>query len=150
MLVRKVKRKTRNFEASLCGSLYSTFKTSFYHAFYNKRLRGLFTDQFVRSKSTCSFKAVWTHLVSTLFVQMALKAVKTHLNEQVMIFAEFILNDCQAIKKLRSHEYKYILVVKNKHFEYPSQVLCRKIQNYKLCYVITHVTSYYVGAPICI
>ena len=29
VLVRKVKGKPRNFEANLCGSLYSTFKTSF-------------------------------------------------------------------------------------------------------------------------
>ena len=29
MLVHKVKGKSRNFEANLCGSLYTTFKTSF-------------------------------------------------------------------------------------------------------------------------
>ena len=29
VLVRKVKAKPRNFKACLCGSLYSTFKTSF-------------------------------------------------------------------------------------------------------------------------
>ena len=29
VLVRRVKGKPRNFEANLCGSLYSTFKTSF-------------------------------------------------------------------------------------------------------------------------
>ena len=29
VLVRKVKGKPRNFQANLCGSLYSTFKTSF-------------------------------------------------------------------------------------------------------------------------
>ena len=29
VLVRKVKGKPRNFEANLCGSLYSSFKTSF-------------------------------------------------------------------------------------------------------------------------
>ena len=29
VLVRKVKGKPRNFEANVCGSLYSTFKTSF-------------------------------------------------------------------------------------------------------------------------
>ena len=43
------KRKPRNFEAYLCGSLYSTFKTSFQpHAFYNKRLQTLFKDQLDR------------------------------------------------------------------------------------------------------
>ena len=55
--VRKVKGKTCNFEANVCGSLYSTFKTSFYpYAFYNKRLQTLFKDQLHRSKATCSFK----------------------------------------------------------------------------------------------
>ena len=29
VLVRKVKEKPRNLKANLCGSLYSTFKTSF-------------------------------------------------------------------------------------------------------------------------
>ena len=29
LLVRKVKGKPRNFEVNVCGSLYSTFKTSF-------------------------------------------------------------------------------------------------------------------------
>ena len=29
VLVRKAKGKPRNFEANVCGSLYSTFKTSF-------------------------------------------------------------------------------------------------------------------------
>ena len=54
----EVTRKLPNFVACLCGSLYSTFKTSFYpHAFHNKRLQTLFnTDQLVRSKATCSFK----------------------------------------------------------------------------------------------
>ena len=31
VLVRKVKGKQRHFEANLCGSLFSTFKTSFYN-----------------------------------------------------------------------------------------------------------------------
>ena len=40
LLVRKVKGKPRNFEANLCGLLYSTFKTSFQpYALYNKRLQ---------------------------------------------------------------------------------------------------------------
>ena len=57
MLVRPVKGQPRNFEANLCGSLYSTFKTSFQpYAFYKKRLQTLFIDQLVRSKATCSFK----------------------------------------------------------------------------------------------
>ena len=52
VLVRRVKGKPRNFEACLCGSLYSTFKRSFYpYAFYNKRLQTLFIDQLVRSKT---------------------------------------------------------------------------------------------------
>ena len=56
VLVRAVKGKPRNFEANLCGSLYSTFKTSFQpYAFYNKQLT-LFIDQLVQSKATCSFK----------------------------------------------------------------------------------------------
>ena len=50
------KGKPCNFEANLCGSLYSTFKTSFQpYAFYNKQLQTLFIDQLVRSKATCSF-----------------------------------------------------------------------------------------------
>ena len=57
VLVDKVKGKPRNFEAYLCGSLYSAFKTSFQpYAFYNKRLKMLFKDQLDRSKATCSFK----------------------------------------------------------------------------------------------
>ena len=56
MGVRKVKGKPRNFEANLCGSFYSTFKTSFQsYAFYNKRLQTLFIHQLDRSKATCSF-----------------------------------------------------------------------------------------------
>ena len=56
VLVRRVKGKPRNFAANLCGSLYSTFKTSFYpYAFYNKRLQTLFIDQLDWSKATCSF-----------------------------------------------------------------------------------------------
>ena len=35
--VRRVKGKPRNLEVNVCGSLYSTFKRSFYpYAFYNK------------------------------------------------------------------------------------------------------------------
>ena len=42
-LVRKVKGKPRNFEACLCGSLYSTFKTSFQpNAFYKKTVTNAF------------------------------------------------------------------------------------------------------------
>ena len=38
VLVCKVKGKSRNFEANVCESLYSTFKSSFEpYAFYNKR-----------------------------------------------------------------------------------------------------------------
>ena len=58
VLVDEVKGKPCNFEACLCGSLYSTFTTSFYpYAFYNKRLQTLFKDQLDRSKATCSFNA---------------------------------------------------------------------------------------------
>ena len=55
---RRGKRKTRNFQAYLCGSLYSTYKYIFFqpHAFYNKWLQTLFKDQLDRSKATCSFK----------------------------------------------------------------------------------------------
>ena len=54
VLVRKVKGKPGNFEANVCGSQYSTFKTSIYpYAFYNKGLQTLFKDQLDRS--TCSF-----------------------------------------------------------------------------------------------
>ena len=57
LLVGEVKGKPCNFEACLCGSLYSTFTTSFYpYAFYKKRLQTLFKDQLDRSKATCSFK----------------------------------------------------------------------------------------------
>ena len=57
VLVDEVKGKPCNFEACLCGSLYSTFKTSIYpYAFYKKRLQTLFKDQLDRSKATCSFK----------------------------------------------------------------------------------------------
>ena len=59
VLVDEVKGKPCNFEACLCGSLYSTFTTSFYpYAFYNKRLQMLFKDQLDRSKATCSFQAI--------------------------------------------------------------------------------------------
>ena len=64
MLVCKVKGKPRNFEANLCGSLYSTFKTSFQpYAFYEKWLQTLFIDQLVRSKAMCSFNSFWLHIV---------------------------------------------------------------------------------------
>ena len=56
VLVDEVRGKPCNFEACLCGSLYSTFTTSFYlYAFYKKRLQTLFKDQLDRSKATCSF-----------------------------------------------------------------------------------------------
>ena len=43
VLVRKVKGKPRNFEANLCGPLYSTFKTSFQpYAFYKKTVTNAF------------------------------------------------------------------------------------------------------------
>ena len=47
VLVRKVKRKPRNFEEYLSGTLYSTFKLSFQpiYAFHNKRFQTLFMDQ---------------------------------------------------------------------------------------------------------
>jgi hypothetical protein len=52
VLVRQVKRKPRNFEANLCGSLYVNFLKSFQpYAFYNKLLQTLFIDQLVRSKA---------------------------------------------------------------------------------------------------
>ena len=51
VLVDEVKGKMCNFEACLCGSLYSTFTASFYpYTFYNK------LDQLDRSKATGSFK----------------------------------------------------------------------------------------------
>ena len=56
VLVEEVKGKLCNFEECLCGTLYSTFKTSFYpYAFYNKRLQTLFKDQLDRCKAMCSF-----------------------------------------------------------------------------------------------
>ena len=74
VLVRKVTGKPRNFEANLCGSLYSTFKSSFWpYAFYNKWSQTLFKDQLDRSKATCSFnhcfvlrmgrKSRWSHVL---------------------------------------------------------------------------------------
>ena len=57
VLVDEVKGKPCNFEACMCGSLYSTFKTSFQpYAFDNKRLLMLFKDQLDRSTATCSLK----------------------------------------------------------------------------------------------
>ena len=51
-----VKGKPCNFEAYLCGSLYSTFKLSIQpFVFHNKRFRKLFKDQLDQSKATCSF-----------------------------------------------------------------------------------------------
>ena len=59
VLVDEVKRKLCNFEACFCGSLYSTFTTSFYsYAFHKKQLQTLFKDQLDRSKATCSFNCV--------------------------------------------------------------------------------------------
>ena len=53
----KVKGKSCNFEAYLCGSLYFTFKTSFQpYAFYSKQLQALFKDHLDRPKATGSFK----------------------------------------------------------------------------------------------
>ena len=46
VLVDEVKGKPCIFEACLCGSLYSTFTTSFQpYAFYKKGLQTLFIDQ---------------------------------------------------------------------------------------------------------
>ena len=57
VLVDEVKEKPCNFETCLCGSLYSTFTTSFYqYAFHKKWLQTLSKDQLDRSKATCSFK----------------------------------------------------------------------------------------------
>ena len=52
VFVDDVKGQPCNFEACLCGSLYSTFTT---YAFYNKRFQTLCIDQLVRSKAMCSF-----------------------------------------------------------------------------------------------
>ena len=55
-LVDEVKGNPCNFEACLCGSLYSTFTPSFYpNASYNKRLETLSKDQLDRSEVTCYF-----------------------------------------------------------------------------------------------
>ena len=52
VLFRNVKGKTCNFEANLCGSLYSTFELSIVpYAFHNKRVQMLFNDRPVRSKA---------------------------------------------------------------------------------------------------
>ena len=59
VLFRNVKGKPCNFEANLCGSLYSTFELSIVpYAFHNKRVQMLFNDRPVRSKATCSFKRI--------------------------------------------------------------------------------------------
>ena len=66
--IRKVKGKPRNFEANVCGSLYSTFEhlpkhmhfiTNGYKRFPKKQLN--------RSKATCSFSAlhIWQHRLYT-------------------------------------------------------------------------------------
>ena len=71
MLVRKVKGKPRNLEANVCGSLYSTFKTSFQsYAFYDKLLQTLFKDQLDRSKATCSFNLEQRLMGKPLFHQV--------------------------------------------------------------------------------
>ena len=62
------KKKTTQFEANVCGSLYSTFKLSFYpYAFYNKRLQTLFKDQLEWSKATCSFNSYFLSLIDVKF-----------------------------------------------------------------------------------
>ena len=87
VLVRTVKRKARNFEANLCGSLYSTFKTSFQpYAFYNKRLQMLFIDQLVRFKATFFFFSVVLEFPSLkphsceLFLKYTIKQATALLN----------------------------------------------------------------------
>ena len=56
MLLRDCKGKPCNFKACLCGSVYSTFKTSFQpYAFYNKWFQTLFKDQLVQSKALVPF-----------------------------------------------------------------------------------------------
>ena len=56
VLVRKIKGKPRNFEANLCGSLYSTFQTSSQpDAFYKKQLQTLFIDQLVKEHYRIGF-----------------------------------------------------------------------------------------------
>ena len=65
VLVDEVKGKPCNLEACLCGSLISTFTTSFYpYAFW---LQTLFKDQLDRSKATCSFN-VFYHVFETIIV----------------------------------------------------------------------------------
>ena len=66
VLVRKAKGKPHNFEANSCGSLYSTFKTSFqpYMHFITNGYKCFLHRQLVRSKATCPFK--W----SSLFIAM--------------------------------------------------------------------------------
>ena len=49
VLVRTVTRKPRSFKENLCGSLYSTFKTSF-QPFYKKGLQMLLINQLVQSR----------------------------------------------------------------------------------------------------
>ena len=54
LTVRRVKGNQRDFEANLCGSLYFTFKTSFYQYAFNrpnKRLQMPFKDKLVQSKA---------------------------------------------------------------------------------------------------
>ena len=66
VLVHRVRGKPRNFKANLCGSLYSTFKTSFYqYAFYNKWLQTLFVDQLVPIQGNVSFNpsVLWSQLL---------------------------------------------------------------------------------------
>ena len=60
-----------------CGSLYSTFTTSFYpYAFYNKQLQMLFKDQLKRSKATCSFKEKTHRVQQFVCFQMPKKGFK--------------------------------------------------------------------------
>ena len=81
VLVRTVKGKPRNFEANLCGSLYSTFETSFQpYAFYKKLLQTLFIDQLVRSKATCSFNKLWLVSQSLFCTYSELIVLQLHRN----------------------------------------------------------------------
>ena len=107
VLVRRVKGKPRNFEANLCGSLYSTFKTSFKpYAFCNKRIQMLFIDQLVRSKAMCSFKTIKQTKVQKLF------EVDILIRHETPMVSKFVLQD-PFYKAQQFAKHSKVLLIRN-------------------------------------
>ena len=66
VLVCKVKRKPHNFEANMCGSLYSTFKTSLKHLSKTNSLKQ--TGPYFMALSYCRILCPKCHATYTPFV----------------------------------------------------------------------------------